>query len=331
MIAAAKRRHSVRSHRCSGVLVEIAESERARRDAVDVLAGLEPGPELALAYATLADLVAWEDAETAVAWAMRANALAERLDESAIVLGARVTIDVVGYMNGALESGRRLERTLALADQAGLERQAGRIWVNLAWIALRQRTYADVDRYVEAGIAYCAEHDLEIHQRYLHSSRARAALDRARWSEATDVATLVLHDPGPSIIPTLCSLVVLGLVRARRGDPQPSEPLDRAAALAERHGRLYTLAPVAVAGAEAAWLEGGATKSSRQLRWRSTLPSANALGVKSASCPVGDGALACARARRAPADRTLQRFPATGSRPPCSGPSSVARTRLRWR
>ena len=234
----------------------IAESERAGRDAVDVLAGLEPGRELALAYANLADLAGWEDAETAVAWAMRANALAERLDETAIVLSARVTIDVVGYMSGALESGMRLERTLALADQAGLERQAGHIWVNLAWVALRQRAYADVDRYAEAGIAYCAEHDLEIYQRYLHSCRARAALDRARWSEATDAATLVLHDPGPSIVPPLCSLVVLGLVRARRGDPRPSEPLDRAAALAEGHGRLYTLAPVAVAGAEAAWLQG---------------------------------------------------------------------------
>ena len=47
----------------------IAESERAGREAVDALAGLKPGRELALAYANLAALAWWEDVEASVAWA----------------------------------------------------------------------------------------------------------------------------------------------------------------------------------------------------------------------------------------------------------------------
>ena len=234
----------------------IAESERASRDALDALAGLEPGPALAWAYVNLAELASWDDAETAVTWATRASDLAERLNETECLLRARVAIDVVDYMAGRLEARVRLERTIALADEAGLESEAGHAWLNLTMAATHQRAYADVDRYVSAGVAYCAERDLEVYERYLHAYRANAALDRARWVEATEAATLVLHDPGPSIIPTLRVLAVLGLVRARRGDAGSWELLDRAAALAQRQGRVYALAPVAVARAEAAWLDG---------------------------------------------------------------------------
>jgi len=49
---------------------------------------------------------------------------------------------------------------------------------------------------------------------------------------------------------------VLGLVRARRGDPDVWTPLDEARALAEGSGELQRVAPVAAARAEARWLEG---------------------------------------------------------------------------
>jgi DNA-binding CsgD family transcriptional regulator len=52
------------------------------------------------------------------------------------------------------------------------------------------------------------------------------------------------------------ALAVLGRVRARRGDPGPWELLDEALALAEPSGEIIRLGPVAVARAEAVWLEG---------------------------------------------------------------------------
>jgi DNA-binding CsgD family transcriptional regulator len=48
---------------------------------------------------------------------------------------------------------------------------------------------------------------------------------------------------------------VLGLVRARRGDPGHRAPLDEAWALVEPTGELPRLGPVAAARAEAGWLE----------------------------------------------------------------------------
>jgi DNA-binding CsgD family transcriptional regulator len=54
------------------------------------------------------------------------------------------------------------------------------------------------------------------------------------------------------------ALVVLGLVRARRGDPGTWDALDAARTLAARCGELQFTAPVAAARAEAAWLSGHA-------------------------------------------------------------------------
>ena len=52
------------------------------------------------------------------------------------------------------------------------------------------------------------------------------------------------------------ALVALGLVRARRGDPDAWAPLDEALRLAESRSELQWIGPVATARAEAAWLEG---------------------------------------------------------------------------
>jgi DNA-binding CsgD family transcriptional regulator len=81
-------------------------------------------------------------------------------------------------------------------------------------------------------------------------------LDRGRWSEAADLAQSVLGIRRTSTTPRIIALVVLGLVRARRGDPGHWPLLDEALALAGPTGELSRLGPVAAARAEAAWLEG---------------------------------------------------------------------------
>ena len=223
---------------------------------MDALAGLEPGRELALAYTNLAALEEWEDAQAAIEWATRAGDLAERLGETEIALEARRHVDAWAYANGENAGALRLEQALELASRMGFESVVAGCWHSLIWAELRRRAYADLDRHLEAAIDYCDDHDFELTLRYLRMYQARAALDRARWSEATEAATLSLGEKGPSIVPSLQSLVVLALVRARQGDAGSSELLDRAAVLAEKQGQLHALAPVAAARAEIAWLEG---------------------------------------------------------------------------
>jgi DNA-binding CsgD family transcriptional regulator len=132
--------------------------------------------------------------------------------------------------------------------------------LNLVGVVVAQRRYdLPVEPYLEQGIPHCADEGLERDRLYLLSYAARLALDQGRFSEAAEHAAAVLRVPRTSISPRTRALEVLGLVRARRGDPGQWEALDEAWALAEPTGELPRLGSVAAARAEAAWLMGDNT------------------------------------------------------------------------
>ena len=232
------------------------ESERAARGAVTLLETQPPGRQLAMAYASLArTCAAAARSEEALRWAGRAFELAERLDDTEITVEALAT---VGTCEPEEEEGRRkLERSLQLATRDGLAEHVGRAYVLLVATALGDRRYALAARYLQAGIDYCSDQGLERDRLYLLAYRARLQLDQGRWEEAGDAAAAVLRIPCSSISPRIEALVVLGLVRARRGDPGQWAPLDEAWALAEPTRELPRLRTAALARAEAAWLDGG--------------------------------------------------------------------------
>jgi DNA-binding CsgD family transcriptional regulator len=210
-----------------------------------------------MAYGTLAGVYeAAENADEALAWATRATELAGRLGDAEVVVRALSTIGGVEFLAGLPAGREKLERSVELAEQAGLESHVASGFINLVSAAVRQRLHVDANRYLEAGLPYCSDRGLELHRAYLLGYRSRFELDRGRWTEAVDSAALVLRVPRPSTIPRIFALVTLGLVRARRGDPDVWAPLDEAWALAEPSGELQRIGPAAAARAEAAWLEG---------------------------------------------------------------------------
>lgn len=228
-----------------------AESERSAREAVELLESLPPGRELALAYANLAtNCGAAARSKEAIAWGGRALDLAERLDDTEIAVNALATI---GVCQGDYA---KLDQSLERARHAGLAEQVARAFLLIAAAAVESRRHSVAHRYVEPGIAYCSERGFELFRLYLLAYRARSQLDQGRWSEAAESAAAVLRIPRTSTTPRIVALVVLALVRARRGDPEVWPALDEAWALAEPTGELPRLGPVAAARAEAAWLAG---------------------------------------------------------------------------
>ncbi len=235
----------------------IAEAEQAGQEAVARLEQLPPGRELAMAYSNVSSLcMNAGDAEGTLLWGRRAIDLAQRLDDTEVLVHALNTIGTLEFSTGAPEGREKVERSLERARQAGLDEHVARAFIHLAWVAVHHRSYRLADHYVDAGLEYCSERNLDLWGRYLLAYRARAELERGRWTEAVDSAGVVLRTPGPSTLPRTIALVVLGLVRARRGDPDASAPLDEALALAEPTGDLGRTALVVAARAEAAWLEG---------------------------------------------------------------------------
>ena len=81
-------------------------------------------------------------------------------------------------------------------------------------------------------------------------------LDRTgHWDEAVALGTNCWPARGPSSIYQIHPLQVLGLIRARRGEPGAWEYLDEAAAAADTTGEPQWIIPARLARAEAHWLQ----------------------------------------------------------------------------
>ncbi len=228
-----------------------AESSSHARDAVALLENLPPGRELAMAYANLAsNCSADARAEEGIAWGGRALELDDSIGD------AETAIYALGTIANSKADHEQLEETLERARRAGHQGQAGRVFALLAGVGVEHRRHAVANKHIEEGLVYCSERGLELFRLYLLADRARLELDQGRWADAADSAAAVLRIHRTSTSPRIIALVVLGLIRARRGDPGQWEAFDEAWALAEPTCELPRLGPVAAARAEAAWLEG---------------------------------------------------------------------------
>ena len=237
-----------------------------------------------MAYAQVAQVcMSSEDREGASTWATRALELAERVEDAGSYVHALCTIGSLELAEGRPEGREKLERSLELSETSGLEEHVGRGFVNLARVAAGNRLYALATRYINDGLDYCNERDLDLYRPYLLAHRGRIELDQGRWSEVGEPVSLVLGDPHASPLSRILALVTLGLLRARRGDPDHWAPLDEALALARPTGELQRLGPVAAARAEAAGLESRVEEIAHETE------TALALAMRArASWPIGE-------------------------------------------
>ncbi|HEX4746696.1 MAG TPA: AAA family ATPase [Gaiellaceae bacterium] len=238
----------------------VPEAYARAQEALDVLEALPPSRELAWAYATTASHR--KDADetfAAVEWGNRALELAEEVEEQEASVHALNTIGTAEAYAGIPGGSEKLERSLDLALERNLADQASRGYIHLALVAVRRRQYELTDRHLDAGLEYADEHGFDLWRLYLVAARAKIELDRGLWDEASESAALVLYERCISVYPRIIALVVIALVRARRGDPGAWDLLAEAHELAEPTGELLRMAPVAAARAEVAWLEGKPT------------------------------------------------------------------------
>jgi len=231
-------------------------ADKAARQALALLEQLAPARELALAYSNLSQVcLNEEDDEGTVEWGRRALEIAEPLGETEIVVHSLNNLGTMELLTGRPEGSKKLERSLELAEQAGLEEHVGRAYIHFGWAAMRTRNYTLAGRLTE-GMETCKDLGLDLWHLYVLACHARCELDQGRWSEAADAATVVISHPRGAPLLRILGLVVLGLVRARRGDPDYWPLLNEALVLTEKSDELQFIEPVASARAEAAWLMG---------------------------------------------------------------------------
>lgn len=234
------------------------QAERHAALAVELLEDTDELRERGFAYSNRAQLAMLAgDEAAAVSWGERALRVADQLGDVELRAHALNNVGTARDTTGD-PTGREMQlESIALAREHGLDEHVARGYTNVAWHDVEHRQFAQGEPMLREGLAFTTQRDLDAWRRYMLGSRARLHLLRGRLTAAADDATAVLAETG-SPVSRIWPLMVLGLVRTRRGDPGAAEVLAEAWALASRVGEVNRLAPLAAALAEHAWVTGTA-------------------------------------------------------------------------
>lgn len=155
---------------------------------------------------------------------------------------------------GDLGGTADLDTAIALGRQHGLDRNVARAYVDLAGPLVETFRFAEAEEPIGAGLRFMTERQLDSQRLFVETLQVLSDLHRGRWSEAGLRAAEVLAEPEQSVISRIQALIGIGVVRARRGDPEARAALDEALQLG---GGSSIYAPmIRAARAELAWLQG---------------------------------------------------------------------------
>lgn len=237
---------------------KILDAEREAEAAVALMEVEKAGPELAMAYATLARLRGTTLTDNnALLLGERAIALSERVGTAETYIDALVTVGEARLARGFTEVGeQQVALALRLAKDAGLPGVAARAYISLGYGFAESGQLAVAHQHFVCGIRYCQERDLDLPLHHLTSLLARCHLSQGNWDDAAGLANAVLSAREVAPGTRFEALLVAGQLAARRGCPGAWDWLDEARQLATWSGCIYFLAPLHAARAEAAFLAG---------------------------------------------------------------------------
>jgi tetratricopeptide (TPR) repeat protein len=271
-----------------------AEGEAALREARALIGPDATTPAALTVQACAAAVrVLDRDCDEAIALATPVLAEAERTADSGSMVRCLMTIGIALFDSGRVEQGiAHLERSLALAQASHNDRAVGQTLANLGSGCGELLMLDRAEGYLQRGIAYCAERDLDAARLYQVAWLALVRVLQGRWDEAASAAHEVIAEGRATTIARIMALIALGKLRARRGDPGVWSALDEARDLAAGSGTLQRVAPMRAARAEAAWLEGRNEDAAREAAASLPLALASARPVSPRSCCCGVGAAA---------------------------------------
>jgi hypothetical protein len=170
-----------------------AEADQCAEHAIAVLRAVPPSVELAQAYSNKAYIAMLRDDDAeAVRCGTCAIVLAEQLQQSETLCRALGIIGAVELFAGHERGRAKLERSVRLAREQGLEEYVAQASGGLAEHAVLVRDSARATQYLADGLAYCQAHDIVSEALFMQAIRARARLDQGNWTGAEEDAQAVL-------------------------------------------------------------------------------------------------------------------------------------------
>jgi len=233
------------------------EAVRRAKESLDVLAPLGDDAQLAMAMSNRSQLhMLAREHEDCVRIGQEAIEMARRLGSVEVLTHALNNVGT-SRVNAGNVAGRAMqEESLSLALDHDLHEHAARAFTNLVSSAVHGRDYLYARRWLDRGISYAMERDLESWSLYMLAARARLLVETGRWPEAEADCRHVIDSPLAIAVARIPALTILGLLWARQRLDGAGDLLDSALALALPTRESQRLVPVRAARAEFALLQG---------------------------------------------------------------------------
>jgi DNA-binding CsgD family transcriptional regulator len=246
-------------------LGDAALGERLAGEAVQVLSA-EPDTAayaMALASQSQFDMLADRNA-LAIPAAEEARERAQRLSRFDIALQAQTYL-ATAIASTDLGAGLPMLRaTIALAREKGELDVLPRLYANLTSVMASARQFDGFEQAAEDGLIACGARDQAPLEAWIRGNRANVRIDMGRLEAALAEAEDVVHGPYPRASAVLPAMLALSRSRTRIGLPEGG--LVQQARAYPTVGRdLLWRIPVAVAGAEAQWLDGSIPGAGEEL------------------------------------------------------------------
>lgn len=248
--------------RISWFLGKKKDADNYVKKAIDTLETTEDKKELAWAYSNYSQLkmLDWNTKE-AILWGNKAIDFARETKDQEIeshALNNVGTSELQEVFNNTGES--HLLKSLRNALDKGFEEHAARAYTNLGCLATMHKKYSKGRKYLDEGIQYCINHDLDSWALYMKAWLARLNFEIGNWNEAGDIAQEVLSTNRLAIVSRIPAVTTLGWLRLRRGDPDSTRLLDEINKASLETGELQRIGPVTAALLEALWLNNESEK-----------------------------------------------------------------------
>lgn len=246
----------------------VIDAEREAEAAVALMEQIAPGPELAMAYGTLARLRGTTLTDNnALLLGEKAIALAEQFGAKETHIDALLTVGEARLARGMTAQGQQqIALALRLAQEEALDGATARAFISLGYGFAECGQLEIARQHFECGIRFCQERDLDLPLHHITSLLARCQLSLGDWDDAHRLAHTVLNAREVAPGTRFEALLVAALLAARRGIDDAWPWLDEARELATRSGCVYFLAPLHAARAEVAFLAGDIAAAGEETR-----------------------------------------------------------------
>ncbi len=205
-----------------------AKAEQFGEQAIEVLLNRPPSKAKAMAFSNLSQLkMLYHELIQCIFWGEKAISMANDLGDQETLAHALNNVGTARlWLQTSKQDGiRLLQKSLDIALKNSYHEHAARAYTNVGSNSVLARDFVTAEEFIEKGIQYCEERDLDSWKTYLLTWKARLKMDKGHWKDAAQIAGDIIKNERHAPYVKVGALSVAGTIKMRKGMFEEALPL----------------------------------------------------------------------------------------------------------